>query len=52
MKKELKLQFLPENVEYLTRTSLMQLKHSSSIRDYIKKFTTLMLDTIDMTKKD
>lgn len=52
MKKELKLQFLPKNVEYLARKSLMQLKHSNSIRGYIKQFTTLMLDTIDMMKKD
>lgn len=52
LKKELKLQFLPNNVEYLTRKSLRRLKHSGFIRDYVKQFTTLMLDITNMTEKD
>lgn len=52
LKKELKLQFLPENVEYLARKSLKRLHHSGSIRDYVKQFTILLLDITDMTEKD
>ncbi|KAJ4970917.1 hypothetical protein NE237_004016 [Protea cynaroides] len=52
LKKELKHQFLPENVEYLARKSLKRLRHTGSIRDYVKQFTTLMLDITDMSKKD
>lgn len=50
--KELKFRFLPDNVEYLARKSPMRFKHSSSIRDYMKQFTMLMLDITDMTEKD
>jgi hypothetical protein len=50
--KELKLQFSPENYEYLARKSLKRLKHTGSIREYVKQFTTLLLDITDMTEKD
>ncbi|KAJ4965687.1 hypothetical protein NE237_017536 [Protea cynaroides] len=36
LKKELKHQFLPKNVEYLARKSLKRLRHTSSIRNYVK----------------
>lgn len=51
-KKELKLQFLPKNVEYLARRSLKHFKHTGSIRDYVKQFTTLLLGITDMSEKD
>ena len=51
-KKEIKRQFYPENVEYLARKSLKRLKHTGSIRDYVKEFSTLMLEISDMPEKD
>lgn len=51
-KKEIKRQFYPENVEYLARKSLKRLKHTGSIRDYVKEFSTLMLEITDMPEKD
>jgi hypothetical protein len=51
LKKEFKLPFLPEK-EYLARQSLKRLRHTGSIRDYVKQFTTLMLDISDMSEKD
>ncbi|ERM93877.1 hypothetical protein AMTR_s00139p00059080 [Amborella trichopoda] len=52
LKRELKTQFLPPNVESLSWKSLKKLKQTGSIRDYVKQFSTLMLDIRDMTKKD
>ncbi|CAL5400517.1 unnamed protein product [Camellia sinensis] len=52
LKHELKLQFFPENVEYNARRALRDLKHTSTIRDYVKEFSGLMLDIKDMSQKD
>jgi archaellum component FlaC len=47
-KKELKRQFYPENVVYEARKKLRELKHRGTIRDYVKEFTTLMLQIPSM----
>ncbi|TYK08452.1 uncharacterized protein E5676_scaffold654G00680 [Cucumis melo var. makuwa] len=52
LKKELCLQFFPENVEILARRKLCDLKHTGKIREYMKQFTGLMLDIRDMSEKD
>ena len=52
LKHELKLQFFPENVEYNARHALRDLKHTGTIRDYVKQFSGLMLDIKDMSEKD
>ncbi|ERN03666.1 hypothetical protein AMTR_s00144p00067150 [Amborella trichopoda] len=51
-KRELKAQFLLENVEYLARKSLKKLKQMGSIREYVKQFSALMLEIRDMSEKD
>ena len=52
LKKELKAQFLPENVEYMARRQLRDLKHTGTVREYVKQFSALMLDIRDMSEND
>nr|CAD1839580.1 unnamed protein product [Ananas comosus var. bracteatus] len=52
LKKELKAQFLPENVEFIARRNLRRLQQTGSIREYVKQFSALMLDIRDMSEKD
>lgn len=51
-KRELKRQFYPENVVYEARKKLRELRQRGSIRDYVKDFTTLMLQIPSMTAED
>ena len=44
-KREIKKQFYPEDVAYLARKNMRRLKHTGSIRDYVKEFSSLMLET-------
>ncbi|KAK4381993.1 RNA-directed DNA polymerase [Sesamum angolense] len=50
--KELKDQFLPCNTSWLARESLRKLKHRGTVRDYVKEFSSLMLDVRDMSEED
>ncbi|KAL0413714.1 UNVERIFIED_CONTAM: Transposon Ty3-I Gag-Pol polyprotein [Sesamum radiatum] len=52
LKKELKDQFLPCNTSWLAMESLRKLKHSGTVRDYVKDFSSLMLDVRDMSEED
>ncbi|KAA0053838.1 uncharacterized protein E6C27_scaffold135G002280 [Cucumis melo var. makuwa] len=52
LKKELRSQFFLENVEILARRKLHDLKHTGTIREYVKQFAGLMLDICDMSEKD
>ncbi|KAA0060640.1 uncharacterized protein E6C27_scaffold22G005260 [Cucumis melo var. makuwa] len=52
LKRELCSQFFLENVEILARRKLRELKHTGSIREYVKQFARLMLDIRDMSEKD
>jgi hypothetical protein len=52
MRKELKDQFLPCNTTWVARDSLKKLKHTTSIREYVKQFSSLMLDIKDMSEAD
>ncbi|PIN12320.1 hypothetical protein CDL12_15071 [Handroanthus impetiginosus] len=45
-------QFFPENVECNAKRALRELKHTRSIQDYFKAFSTHMLDITDMSEKD
>ncbi|KAJ4729346.1 putative Gag-pol polyprotein [Melia azedarach] len=51
-KRELKRQFYPENAEDEARGRLRRLKQSGSVRDYVKEFTSLVLEIPDMSDKD
>ena len=51
-KREIKRQFYPEDVAYLARKTMRHLKHTGSIRDYIKEFFLLMLEIHNMTEED
>lgn len=48
LKKELRDLFLPGNASWLVRESLKKLKHTGLMKDYIKEFSSLMLDIKNM----
>ncbi|KAK3218184.1 hypothetical protein Dsin_012154 [Dipteronia sinensis] len=52
LKKELKDQFLPCNTSWLARESLKKLKQTDSMREYVKGFSSLMLDIQNMSEED
>ncbi|XP_031131542.1 uncharacterized protein LOC116032935 [Ipomoea triloba] len=52
LKKELKGQFLPGNASWFARESLRRLTHSGTLRDYVKTFSSLMLDVQNMSEDD
>ena len=52
LKKELKDPFLPTNTTWMARESLKKLMQVGSIRDYVKEFSSLILDIEDMSKVD
>lgn len=52
LKKELKTRFLPCNAGWLARESLKKLKHTSTVREYVKEFSSLMLDISNMSEED
>ena len=51
-KREIKKQLYPEDVEYMARNKIKHLKHTGSIRDYVKEFSSLMLEATGMDEKD
>ena len=51
-KREIKRQFYPENVAYLARKNMRLLKHTGSIRDYVKDISSLMLDIPNMAEEE
>ncbi|XP_075092690.1 uncharacterized protein LOC107763230 [Nicotiana tabacum] len=52
LKAAIRLQFFPENVEYNARRKLRELRHTRSVRDYVREFSALMLNIRDMGDKD
>jgi hypothetical protein len=50
LRKELRDQFLPYNKAWVARDALKKLKHTISMREYVKQFWSLMLDIKDMSK--
>lgn len=52
LKKELKDQFLPLNTSWLARDTLKHLKQTGSVREYVKEFSSLMLDIKNMSEED
>ncbi|KAI4313197.1 hypothetical protein L6164_026194 [Bauhinia variegata] len=51
-KAELRKHFVPHNVDIEARGKLRRLRQSGSISDYIKEFTTIMLEIEDLSDKD
>ena len=51
-KREIKRQFYLEDVAYLARKNMRHLMHISSIRDYVKEFSSLMLEIPNMTEEE
>ncbi|KAI4347907.1 hypothetical protein L6164_008682 [Bauhinia variegata] len=51
-KKELKRQFYPENVVYEASKKLRELRHKTTISDYIRDITTLMLQIPNLSGED
>ncbi|XP_059664093.1 uncharacterized protein LOC132309845 [Cornus florida] len=52
LKKELKDQFLPQNTAWIARKSLKKLKHTGTVRDHVKDFSSLMVDIRNMSEED
>ncbi|RVW79197.1 hypothetical protein CK203_045185 [Vitis vinifera] len=50
--REIKRQLYPEDVAYLARKNMRRLKHTGSIRDYVKEFSSLMLEVPNMTEEE
>ena len=50
-KREIKKQFYPEDAEYLAWKKIIYLKHTGSIREYVKEFSSLMLEAPGMNEK-
>ena len=50
-KKEIKRQFYPKDVAYLARKNMRRFKHTGSICDYVKEFSSLMLEIPNMTEE-
>ena len=44
LKKELNDQFLPTNTAWVAREALKRLRHTRSMREYVKEFISLMLE--------
>ncbi|KAK9699469.1 hypothetical protein RND81_08G175700 [Saponaria officinalis] len=51
-KKALKDQFYPMNTGFAARRKLKSLKHTTSIREYVKVFSACMLEIKDMSEDD
>ncbi|RVX13467.1 hypothetical protein CK203_021102 [Vitis vinifera] len=47
-----KAEFYPEDVAYLARKNMRRLKHTGSIREYVKEFSSLMLEIPNMTEEE
>ena len=52
LKRELKEQFLPTNAAWLAWESLQRLKQTGTVRDYVKEFSSLMMDIKNMSEED
>ena len=52
LKKELKDQFLSTNTTQVARESLKRLRHTELVRDYVKEFSSLMLDRKNMLEEN
>jgi hypothetical protein len=52
LKQELKEQFLPNNTSWLAREDLKKLKQDRSLRDYVKEFSSLILDIENMFEEN
>ena len=52
LKKELKDQFLPTNTAWVAKETLKRLRHTGSVREYVKEFSSLMLDIKNMSEED
>ncbi|KAG6507716.1 hypothetical protein ZIOFF_033067 [Zingiber officinale] len=52
LKKEMKDQFLPGNTSWLARDGLKRLKQSGFVQNYVKEFSSLMLDIQNMFEED
>ena len=51
-KREIKMQFYPEDLAYLERKNMKRLKHTGSIREYVKEFSMLMLEIPNMFEEE
>jgi hypothetical protein len=52
LKQELKEQFLPNNTSWIAPEELKRLKHERSVREYVKSFSSLILDIENMSEED
>ena len=51
-KREIKKQFYPEDMAYMARKNMRRLKHIGSICNYVKEFSSLMLEIPNVTEEE
>ena len=51
-KREIKKQFYPEDMAYMARKNMRRLKHIGSICNYVKEFSSLMLEVSNVTEEE
>ena len=52
LKKELKDHFFSTNTAWVVREALKRFRHTGSVREYVKEFSSLMLDIKNMSEED
>ncbi|ERM96849.1 hypothetical protein AMTR_s00128p00115590 [Amborella trichopoda] len=52
LKRELKEQFLPGNTVWMAGEALRKLKHTATMREYVKQFSSLMLEIKNMSEEE
>lgn len=52
LKRELKEQFLPNNSSWMAKDTLGRLKYEGTMREYVKQFSSLIIDVVDMAETD
>ena len=52
LKKELKDHFFSTNTAWVVREALKRFRHTGSVREYVKEFSSLMLDIKNMLEED
>ena len=52
LKKELREQFLPCNTSWVAREATKKLRQTDSTRDYVREFSSLLLDVSNMSEED
>lgn len=48
LKARIKQRYIPENSAWATRDKLLRLKHTTSLKEFVKEYARIMLEILDM----